>query len=202
MKFPFVLTCLALAVLGTAPLAWAEKADSDKPMHIEADALKHDESKQITTFTGRVHVTKGTLVLRAEKLEVQQDKQGKQVAHLWANPGERAFFRQKREGLDEFNEGEAETVVYDSQADQITLTGRSELRSYRGTQLSDRMLGHAIVYNNMTEVFTVDGKAPANNNGSQRIKATLTPRSTPGESKDRGLVPLLQTSPRLGAQPR
>ena len=43
MKFHFVLTCLTLAVLGAAPLAWAEKADSDKPMHIEADALKHDQ---------------------------------------------------------------------------------------------------------------------------------------------------------------
>ena len=48
----------------------------------------------------------------------------------------------------------------------------------------------------------VDGKAQATPNGSQRIKATLTPRNTPGESKDHGLVPLLQTSPRLGTAPR
>ncbi|WP_350294212.1 lipopolysaccharide transport periplasmic protein LptA [Limnohabitans sp. Rim8] len=205
MKFPLALTSLALAAFLAAPTATAEKADSKQPMHIEADALKHDESAQITTFTGRVMVTKGTLVLRSEKLEVQQNKEGKQVAKLWAAKGELAFFRQKREGLDEFTEGEAETVIYDSQADKITLTGRAELRSYRGQQLSDRLQGHLIVFDNTTEVFTVDGKAPTGSSpsGSQRIKATLTPRNTAkDDSKDNSLVPLLQSSPRLtGGKP-
>jgi lipopolysaccharide export system protein LptA len=186
-------------------MAMAEKADSSQPMHIEADTLKHDESKQLTTFTGRVQVNKGTLVLRAEKLEVQQDKEGQQIANLWAAKGERAFFRQKREGLDEFTEGEAETVSYDSQADKITLTGRAELRGYRGQQLSDRLQGHLIVFNNKTEMFTVDGKATtsASPSSNQRIKATLTPRNTPVEaSKDNSLAPLLQTSPRpTGSKP-
>jgi len=205
MKFPIALTTLAWAAFLAAPMAMAEKADSSQPMHIEADTLKHDESKQLTTFTGRVQVNKGTLVLRAEKLEVQQDKEGQQIANLWAAKGERAFFRQKREGLDEFTEGEAETVSYDSQADKITLTGRAELRGYRGQQLSDRLQGHLIVFNNKTEMFTVDGKATtsASPSSNQRIKATLTPRNTPVEaSKDNSLAPLLQTSPRLtGSKP-
>ena len=205
MKFPIALTTLAWAAFLAAPMAMAEKADSSQPMHIEADTLKHDESKQLTTFIGRVQVNKGTLVLRAEKLEVQQDKEGQQIANLWAAKGERAFFRQKREGLDEFTEGEAETVSYDSQADKITLTGRAELRGYRGQQLSDRLQGHLIVFNNKTEMFTVDGKATtsASPSSNQRIKATLTPRNTPVEaSKDNSLAPLLQTSPRpTGSKP-
>jgi lipopolysaccharide export system protein LptA len=205
MKFPTALTLLALAAFLAAPLAVAEKADSKQPMNIEADALKHDESAQMTTFTGRVQVTKGTLVLRAEKLEVQQDKEGKQVANLWAAKGERAFFRQKREGLDEFTEGEAETVIYDSQADKITLTGRAELRIFRGQQLSDRLQGHLIVFDNTTEVFTVDGKTStgSNSSGNQRIKATLTPRDSANEErKGNSLLPSLQSSPRLtGGKP-
>jgi len=205
MKFPSALTLLAWAAFLAAPMAMAEKADSKLPMNIEADALKHDESAQITTFTGRVQVTKGSLVLRSEKLEVQQDKEGKQVAHLWAAKGERAFFRQKREGLDEFTEGEAETVSYDSQADKITLTGRAELRSYRGQALSDRLQGHLIVFDNTTEVFTVDGKTNTGSHplGSQRIKATLTPRNSADEGpKGNSLVPALQSSPRLtGGKP-
>jgi len=205
MKLPSALTLLALAAFWAAPAAMAEKADSKQPMNIEADALKHDESAQMTNFTGRVQVTKGTLVLRSEKLQVQQDKEGKQLATLWAAKGERAFFRQKREGLDEFTEGEAETVTYDSQADKITLTGRAELRSFRGQQLSDRLQGHLIVFDNTTEVFTVDGKAStgSNTSGSQRIKATLTPRNTADEArKDNSLVPALQSSPRLtGGKP-
>ena len=207
MKFPLALTLLTLAALGASPGVLAEKADSGKPMFIEADALKHDESRKTTTFTGAVSVTKGTLVLRAAKMVVVQDAAGKQVAQLTAAPGERAFFRQKREGLDEFTEGEAETVSYDSQADKITLTGRSELRTYQGTRLSDRVQGHLIVYNNLSEVFTVDpqanGQAPAA--APARIKAMLTPRNTGAEEAVGGsLVPSLRASPRVapaGAKP-
>jgi len=196
-------TLLTLVTLVASPFATAEKADSNKPMFIEADALKHDESAKTTTFTGRVNASKGTLVLRATKMVVQQDASGKQVATLWADPGERAFFRQKREGLDEYTEGEAENVSYDSEADKITLSGRSELRTYQGTRLSDRIQGPLIVYNNLTEIFTVDGKpSPKPSPGSQppRIKAMLTPRNTPADDAAGGtLVPALRNSPRISA---
>ena len=201
MKFPFAPTFLALAACLASPFVAAEKADSQKPMFIEADALKHEETIKTTTFTGRVHGTKGTLVLRGAKMVVVQDESGKQVADLWAATGERAFFRQKREALDEYTEGEAETVHYDNNADTITLTGRSELRLYKGTRLSDRVQGHLIVYNNISEVFTVDPQtAPG------RIKAMLSPRNTPTEeapASSRG--PALNSSPRIsvpaGAKP-
>jgi len=202
MKILLVPTLLALAALVASPFVAAEKADSNKPMYIEADALKHDESSKTTTFTGRVNATKGTLVLRAALMVVVQDAAGKQVADMWAAPGERAFFRQKREGLDEFTEGEAETVSYDSAADKITLTGRSELRTYQGTRLSDRLQGHLIVYNNVTEIFTVDPKSnpPANGATPARIKAMLTPRNTPAdEAAGHSLVPALRNSPRVTA---
>lgn len=202
MKFSLASTFLALCALLASPWVAAEKADSNKPMFIEADALKHEENSKTTTFTGRVNATKGTLVLRAAKMVVVQDANGKQVADMWAVPGERAFFRQKREGLDEFTEGEAETVRYDSDADTLTLTGRGELRTYKGTRLSDRVQGHLIVYNNITEIFTVDPKGHppgASNAGAPgRIKAMLSPRNNPANDTAGGaLVPALGTSPRV-----
>jgi lipopolysaccharide export system protein LptA len=200
MKFLFAPNLLALAALTASPFVVAEKADSSKPMHIEADALKHDESTKTTTLTGRVSATKGTLVLRAAKMVVKQDAAGKQVAQMWAAPGERAFFRQKREGLDEFTEGEAETVSYDNEADKITLSGRSELRSYQGTRLTDRVQGELIVYNNLTEVFTVNSQAASQTTGAAapRIKVMLTPRNTPQEEGSGStLVPALRSSPRV-----
>ena len=200
MKISLASTFLALAALVAPAFVAAEKADSSKPMFIEADALKHDESTKTTTFTGKVNATKGSLVLRAAKMVVQQDAAGKQVADMLAAPGERAFFRQKREGLDEFTEGEAETVRYDSEADKITLSGRSELRTYQGTQLSDRVQGHLIVFNNTTEVFTVDGKPTTASGPAPRIKAMLTPRNSPAADAPGGaLVPQLRNSPRVTA---
>ena len=161
--------------------AWAEKADRDKPLLIEADAMRHDENKLLTHFTGQVVAFKGTMVLRGARMEVQQDKNGQQIAQIWAAPNERVFFRQKREGVDEFTEGEGEMMIYDSQADVVTLVQRAEVRILRGTVLADQITGQKIVFNNTTEVMTVDGPAPGAKPTAprdQRVRAVLTPRKT------------------------
>jgi lipopolysaccharide export system protein LptA len=176
----------------------AEKADRDQPMQVEAERMRHDEARLLTEFTGQVVATKGTLVLRAARMEVQQDAQGRQVAKLWAAPKERVFFRQKREGLNEFTEGEAETLVYDTQADVITLNQGAELRVLRGTVVADQLLGHTIVFNNLTQVMTVDGQASGNSpNGERRVRAILSPRTATTTAATPPAVPTLRNSPSL-----
>jgi lipopolysaccharide export system protein LptA len=197
MKFHLILLLSSLVAVFTATGAHAEKADRDKPMNIEADALKHDDQQQLTTFTGKVQMTKGSLILKAHRMEVKQDGQGNQIAKLWAEPGERIFFRQKREALEEFTEGEAETAVYNSQADTLTLTTRAELRLLRGTVVADRIQGQQILVNNTTEVFTVDGK-PNAGSGNQRVKATITPRPKTSDVPVTPSGPALKPSPRIG----
>ena len=200
MKQTFITLLYTLAAIA-AQSAFAEKADRDKPMNVEADALKHDDQQQLTIFTGKVLMTKGSLVMKAARMEVKQDKQGNQVAKLWAEPGERIFFRQKREGLDEYTEGEAETVIYNSQADTLELSQRAELRLLRGTLVADRIQGQQILVNNTTEVFTVDGKpnTAGNSTGSQRVKATITPRPKTNEVSPPPAGPVLKPSTRTGA---
>ena len=184
--------------------AWAEKADRDKPMLIEADAMRHDENKLLTVFTGQVVAYKGTMVLRGARMEVQQDQDGQQVARVWAAPKERVFFRQKREGLDEFTEGEGEMAIYDSQADVVTLVQRAEVRILRGTVLADQINGQKIVFNNTTEVMTVDSPAPGAKTADardQRVRAVLTPRKTapsatpPAPAAPSTALPALRVSP-------
>ena len=63
-------------------------------MNIEADALRHDELKQTSVFTGNVVMTKGTIVLRGAQLDVRQDPEGFQYGVVTAEAGKRAFFRQ------------------------------------------------------------------------------------------------------------
>lgn len=76
---------------GVLSSAWAEKADRLKPMNAEADAMRHDDLKQHTLFTGNVIITKGTTLLRAERVEVVQTPDGYQKATLVAAPGKVAF---------------------------------------------------------------------------------------------------------------
>ena len=178
MKKFLYLSCFA-AALQLPSLALAEKADRGKPMNIEADNLDHDELKQLSIFTGKVVATKGTLILRGARLEVLQDPEGYQYGLLIAEPGKKAFYRQKREGVDEWMEGEGERIEYDSRADRITLINRAEIRRFRGTVLNDDITGQRIVYENLTDQFTVDGKTGAAKPGAEpsgRVRAVLTPR--------------------------
>ncbi|MBS0492846.1 MAG: lipopolysaccharide transport periplasmic protein LptA, partial [Proteobacteria bacterium] len=128
---PSLLLFAALA-LASLHAAHAEKADRNKPMNIEADALRHDELKQTSVFTGRVVLTKGTIVLRGAQLDVRQDSDGYQHGVVTAEPGKRAFFRQKRDtpagAPDEFVEGEGEVIEYDGRTDIVKLIRRAELR--------------------------------------------------------------------------
>ena len=95
-----ITSLLVLAALTCAfGAAQAEKADRSKPMNIEADALRHDEVKQTSVFSGRVVMTKGSIVLRGARLDVRQDADGYQSGIVTAEAGKRALFRQKRDTL-------------------------------------------------------------------------------------------------------
>src|SRR5450830_486614 len=100
----FLIAVLALS----GGVACAEKADRSKPMNVEADALRYDDLKQTSVFTGRVVLTKGSILIRGARIDVRQDPEGSQYGLVTAEPGKLAFFRQKREGLDEFIEGQGE----------------------------------------------------------------------------------------------
>jgi lipopolysaccharide export system protein LptA len=196
------LACV-LAVAALAGPVWAERADRNKPMNIEADALRYDDVKQVSVFTGKVVITKGTIVIRGARVEVRQDAQGNQFGTVTAEPGKLAFFRQKREGVDEFIEGEGELIEYDSKADVVRFNRRAELRRYRGATLSDELTGNLIVYDNGTDVFTVNGAvtqpgAPAASDG--RIRAILNPRGAASAptSAASGPAPALRPSVTLG----
>ena len=170
---------LTLALLVAFPVA-AEKADRDKPMNAESDALRYDDLKQSSVFTGNVIITKGTILVRGARVDVTQDAQGYQQAVAIAEPGKLAYYRSKRDGVDEVIEGEGERIEYDSQADNVKFIRKAVLRRYVGGKLADESNGELIRYENTTDVFTVDGSAkPVRTaaNPSGRVRALLAPRA-------------------------
>ena len=172
------MACVGVLVALTASSAWAEKADRTKPMNVESDSLRYDDAKQTSVFTGNVVITKGTLVLRADRVEVRQDNEGFQFGTAISTGGKRAFFRQKREAGDEWIEGEAESIVYDGRADSVSFRGNANLRRLRGATLTDETQGALITYDNTSDVFNVSGgNATSAGNPSGRVRAVLTPRA-------------------------
>ena len=124
---------LLLAVLCGMGPAWAEKADRNKPMNIEADALRHDDLKQTSVFTGRVVMTKGSIVLRGARLEVRQDAEGYQFGTVTAEAGRRASFRQRRAvapaAAEQLMEGAGELIEHTRELDRVVVRVRY---GYRG----------------------------------------------------------------------
>lgn len=181
------LGCL-LAVC--APAA-AERADRNKPVHLEADRVNIDDAKKVSVFEGNVVLTQGTLVIRGNRMVIREDKDGYYHGTTYGNP---ATFRQKREGMDEYIDGYAQRIVYDGKAERLEMFENAKL-----TRGGDEVLGSYISFDQPTEFFRVVGggkKAATPGNPTGRVRAVIQPRAKdePANKGDKPSQPL-QSSP-------
>jgi lipopolysaccharide export system protein LptA len=163
---------LVIACLLTVTGVYAEKADRSKPINIEADRVTVDDAKQISIFEGNVSLTQGTMLIRGDRMEVRQDKNGFKYGTAW---GGLAYFKQKREGYDELIEGWAERIEYDGRADKVQLFNRAALK-----KVGDEVRGNYISYDVATELSQVLGggtKAATPDNPNGRVRAVIQPKS-------------------------
>ena len=167
MHRPVAAVVLLLAI---GAVAHAERTDRDKPVNIEADRMLADDQKQTAVFEGRVVLTQGTFVLRADKLTVRQDTQGFQTGVAVGAP---ATFRQKRDGVDEWIDGEASRIEYDGKSERVELFEKA-----RVSRDKDEVRGNYISYDSRTEVFRVqpskDAAGPPGREG--RVRAVIQPK--------------------------
>ncbi len=163
--------------------AYAERADRTKPLHLEADRGNVDDAKQISTFEGNVQLTQGTILIRGDKLVVVQDKDG--FAHGTVT-GKLASFRQKREGFDEYVEGYAERIEYDSLTEVVDFYGQAHMKREK-----DDVRGDHITYNSKTEIFQVLGAKGdrAKAEGKDRVRMVIQPKRK-GAASDTQTDPL------------
>ncbi len=178
---PFFLLLFNIAAV---PHAHAEKADSSKPTEVDAEKMAYDDVKQINTFTGAVVLTRGTLIMKAERVVVTQDAAGYQYATLFAAPGALATFRQKRDGgPDLWIEGQAERIEYDGKTEIAKLFSKAKMRRLDGTKPTDEVEGEFISYDSRVEFMAVNNTANGESTpGGGRIKAIIQSR-TPGAAK-------------------
>lgn len=155
--------------------SYADKSDRSQPINFASDSARVDDARHVNILKGNVEMTKGTIVLRSNVVEVHQGADGSQTAVATGGKDGRAYFKQRREGRDEYIEGESERIDYDGKTDLVTFTGRAVMRRLTGATVSDEVVGQTIVYDNKTEVFQVMGGAgsPAANG---RVKGVIAPR--------------------------
>lgn len=167
---------LLAALLATSP-AQAEKADRDKPVKIEADRVSVDDLKKVQVFEGNVQLSMGTLTLRAERIVVTQDAQGYQRGVATGSATALPRFRQKREGSEEFIEGEAERIEHDAKLEKTEFHHRAWMKSGL-----DEVRGKFISYDAKSENYVVSGGATPGaagraSSGGERVRAIIQPKN-------------------------
>ncbi|MEJ6005828.1 lipopolysaccharide transport periplasmic protein LptA [Paucibacter sp. AS339] len=169
----------ALLSLGAAP-ARAEKADRLKPLNISSEkGGRIDVANQRTEFLGDVVLSKGSLLLRAERIDLRETGDGYYQAYANGQTGKQVSFRQGRDVPGEAIEGFADQVEYDTRSDAVRFIGNAVVRRTVGTAVGDEVTGAVIVYDNRAEVFTVEvGQASPHPTGRARV--VIMPRGAAG----------------------
>ncbi|HMV04222.1 MAG TPA: lipopolysaccharide transport periplasmic protein LptA [Accumulibacter sp.] len=175
MKINYCASVASCLLLALALPAHAERADRDKPVHLEADRMSIDDIKKIQTLEGRVVLIQGTIEIRTNHLVVTQDADGFQKGTATSGANGLARFRQKREGRDEYIEGEAERIEYDARSEKAEFFNRAWVRSGL-----DEVRGQYISYDGLNESYlaTTGGAAKNAGGASQaRVRAIIQPKS-------------------------
>ncbi|MGC4078691.1 MAG: lipopolysaccharide transport periplasmic protein LptA [Rubrivivax sp.] len=168
---PFALALLCAAAV-------AERADRERQMVVEADRPGSvDLQRQVVEFNGNVVITQGTMIIRADRVELRETSDGYRAATALGTPGHQASYRQKRDGVDEIVEGQADRIEYDGRADTLRFIGNGAVRRLRGSIVSDEITGSQIVWDNTAETFNVAGGQTTSANPSGRVRAVLSPRA-------------------------
>ncbi len=173
---------LAVSLPGPAQ-AQAAKSDRNQPMVMEADRSGNvDLQRQVLVYDGNAVITQGTMVMRADRIEVRQTADGYYAGQAIGSAGKLATWRQRRDAVDETVEGSAERIEFDGRADTLRFLGNSTVRRLRGGNVADEITGGVIVWDNAAEVFRVEGGAKSASNPGGRVRAVLSPRAEPAAS--------------------
>jgi lipopolysaccharide export system protein LptA len=174
MKKLLTFAVLALAALGAS----AEKADVGKQAVLEYDNLHADNVTLSSILSGNVIVTKGTLLLRAEKAVLKQTPEQDMMVTLTAGGGKAATFRQKRDGgPDLWIEGEAQRIEYDERSAVVKLFGNAKIRQIDSSRTTDEIQSEFISYDSLREVFVSRNDATGDSkSGGGRGRMIIAPR--------------------------
>jgi len=178
--------------------AHAERADRDKPMLLEANRASIDDAKKIQVLEGDVLITKGTMTLKADRVVITEDQYGFQKGTAFSGKNGLAYFRQKREGKEEYVEGEGERIEYNTNSEILELFHRAWVKNGE-----DLVKGDYIWYDAVSEKYLVTAGETRDPKGPPaRVRAVIQPKAKDAETKPaaRGERPELKGAGKPGSQ--
>lgn len=171
------LKAIAFVLLGAlvGPSAWALQSDKDKPTTIDADKMTYSEQRNVNVFSGNVLLTRGSLVIRGEKLTLTQAENGTQFATVEGQPA--SFSQQRDSQTDEvlLIKGKANKIEFDGGKNIVKLNGAATLQKTSNDQITEEITGKTITYEQNSEFLTVDSAGKDANGKPARVQAVIKP---------------------------
>ena len=171
-KYNFIVACMFTILSSITTVTFSEMADRDKAIEIESDTMTVDDAKSISIYKGDVILTQGTLIIRANKLTVREDRQGFQHSTATGKP---TTFKQKRDGRSDYIEGRAERIEYDGHMDKVHLYSGASVK--RG---SDTVFFDYIMYDTNAEFAQALSGSTKDENGNEikkgRTRVIIKPK--------------------------
>lgn len=175
----WVATVLSSYMLAMS--AHALEADKSQPTTIDANRMTYNEKSNVNVFTGNVLLTRGTLVIRGDKLTLTEARDGTQSAKVEGSP---ARFKQQRDSKIPNEvlliDGTGKSIEFDGNKSIVTLTGDASIQKSTNGQLTESISGNKITYEQNTEFLNVDGGS--NKNGQSRVQAVIKPKTQTKET--------------------
>ncbi len=169
-------TIISLCMLTTGWDANALESDKNKPTTIDANQMTYNEKSSVNVFTGNVLLTRGSLVIRGDKLTLTEAKDGTQHAKVEGSP---ARFKQQRDSANPADEllinGTGNVIEFDGTKSVVTLTGQASIQKSTNGQLTESITGSKITYEQNTEFLNVVGNP--NSSGKTRVQAVIKPKT-------------------------
>lgn len=178
MKFSnWICMMAAVNALAFGTCVHALEADKQQPTTIDANQMTYNEKSNVNVFTGNVLLTRGSLVIRGDKLTLTERSDGTQFATVEGKP---ARFKQQRDSETPSEilliNGEGNKIEFDGNKSIVTLTGAASIQKSTNGQLTESISGTKITYEQNTEFLNVVGSP--NSSGSSRVQAVIKPKGS------------------------
>jgi len=157
----------SLIVIGVSSvvvsISYADKLDLKKEINIDASRQAADLKNKIFSYIDNVVITQGTLVIKADLVQVLTDATTDEKTYL--AKGNPATFSQKLDDGTPIHL-QANEIKYQPGQNIVVISGNAELR-----QEGSKVSGSVITYNFVTEQVSADSE------DDNRVKTVLQPKA-------------------------
>jgi lipopolysaccharide export system protein LptA len=182
-KFAAVISLITASLI--SPYVHAEKADSQKRTNISAEYTVFDGKTNTKTLTGKVELSRGTLLIRAENAVETETTDGGGNVTLSGHNGSQVFFRQKRDGGEDlWIEGSADRVEYDKKSEVVKFIAKAQVRYLTQEKITQEQNGEFLSYDSLNDVFTATNSASGKRvPGGGKVRITSEPKPAKTDTK-------------------